>query len=234
MILGARLGRGMSASQVSEASPTSQGPDEGQGVIKDKFGHKLDGWVQRVLPFLFRGRIDPNLLTILGAMLCLAAAAAFGAGQFVAGSIVLAVGGLCDLVDGVVARYHGIETRFGAFLDSTLDRLVDIAVMLGLVIHFAAAGEQVTALVAATGLTSSVLTSYSKARAESLDLALPGGVVERGERIGLLIAGGILGLMVPALWILAVGSTATVVQRFEGARHALGSESDTSALNERD
>jgi hypothetical protein len=63
---------------------------------------------------------------------------------------------------------------------------------------------------------------------------LPGGVVERGERIGLLIAGGILGLMVPALWILAVGSTATVVQRFEGARHALGSESDTSALSERD
>ncbi len=203
-------------------------------MIKEKFGHKLDGWVQTVLPFLFKGSIDPNLLTVVGAMLCLVAAAAFGAGQFLAGGLLLALGGLCDLVDGVVARYHGIETRFGAFLDSTLDRLADMAIMLGLVIHFALAGDQITALVAATGLIASVLTSYTRARAEALNIAMPGGVVERGERIGLLIAGGILGLMVPALWILAVGSTATVVQRFEGARQALETPPDTSVLSERD
>lgn len=203
-------------------------------MIKEKFGHKLDGWVQTVLPFLFKGSIDPNLLTVVGAMLCLVAAAAFGAGQFLAGGLLLALGGLCDLVDGVVARYHGIETRFGAFLDSTLDRLADMAIMLGLVIHFALAGDQITALVAATGLIASVLTSYTRARAEALNIAMPGGVVERGERIGLLIAGGILGLMVPALWILAVGSTATVVQRFEGARQALETPPDTSVLRERD
>ena len=91
-----------------------------------------------------------------------------------------------------------------------------------------------TALVASLGLTASILTSYTRARAESLNINLPGGVVERGERIGLLIAGGILGLMVPALWILAVGSSATVVQRFEGARHALDAEQEASALGERD
>lgn len=203
-------------------------------MIKEKFGHKLDQWIKAILPFLFRGRIDPNLLTILGAMLCLVAAAAFAAGQFRVGAFLLATGGFCDLIDGVVARHHGIETQFGAFLDSTLDRLVDMAVMLGLVIHFALSGDQMTALVAATGLTSSVLTSYTRARAESLDLILDGGVVERGERIGLLIAGGLLGLMVPALWILAVGSTATVVQRFEGARQALDSEPESSILRERD
>ena len=180
-------------------------------MIKEKFGHRLDTWIHSILPFLFKGRIDPNLLTILGAMLCLVAAAAFGAGQFFVGALLLAAGGFCDLVDGVVARFHGIETRFGAFLDSTLDRLVDMAVMLGLVVHFALEGDQVTALVASMGLIASVLTSYTRARAESLNLSMPGGVVERGERIGLLIAGGILGLMVPALWILAVGSSATVV-----------------------
>jgi CDP-diacylglycerol--glycerol-3-phosphate 3-phosphatidyltransferase len=211
-----------------------RGPDESLGVIKEKFGHKLDAWICGALPFLFKGRIDPNLLTILGAMLSLVAAAAFGAGEFVAGALLLAVGGFCDMVDGVVARHHGIETQFGAFLDSTLDRLVDMAVMLGLVIHFAQAGDQVTALVAATGLVSSVLTSYTRARAESLNFVLPGGVVERGERIGLLIAGGILGLMVPALWLLAVGSSATVVQRFEGARHGLGSNPESPALPDRD
>lgn len=203
-------------------------------MIKEKFGHKLDGWVRAVLPFFFKGSIDPNVLTVVGAMLCLVAAAAFGAGQFLAGALLLALGGLCDLVDGVVARYHGIETRFGAFLDSTLDRLVDMAIMLGLVIHFALAGDQITALVAATGLIASVLTSYTRARAEALNISMPGGVVERGERIGLLIAGGILGLMVPALWILAVGSAATVVQRFESARQALDTEQDASALGERD
>ncbi|MDG2334639.1 MAG: CDP-alcohol phosphatidyltransferase family protein [Myxococcota bacterium] len=203
-------------------------------MIKEKFGHKLDQWIQAALPFLFKGRIDPNLLTILGAMICLVAAAAFGAGQFLAGAILLAFGGLCDLVDGVVARHQGIETKFGAFLDSTLDRLVDMAVMLGLIIHFAMAGDQMTTLVAATGLTSSILTSYTRARAESLDLILDGGVVERGERIGLLIAGGALGLMVPALWILAVGSSATVVQRFESARQSLDSRDESSALQGRD
>ena len=208
--------------------------DESPVVIKEKFGHRLDSWVQTLFPFLFKGRIDPNLLTILGAMLCLVAAAAFGAGQFFAGALLLAIGGLCDLVDGVVARFHGIETRFGAFLDSTLDRLVDMAVMLGLIIHFAMLGDQMTALVASTGLTASILTSYTRARAESLNLNLPGGVVERGERIGLLIAGGILGLMVPALWILAVGSSATVVQRFEGARQALDVEQEASVLSEKD
>ncbi|MCS5635084.1 MAG: CDP-alcohol phosphatidyltransferase family protein [Myxococcota bacterium] len=203
-------------------------------MIKEKYGHKLDEWIRMVFPFLFKGQIDPNLLTILGAMVCLVAAAAFGAGQFFVGAVLLAIGGLCDLVDGVVARHHAIETKFGAFLDSTLDRLVDMAVMLGLIIHFALAGDQITALVAATGLMASVLTSYTRARAESLNLALPGGVVERGERIGLLIAGGLLGLMVPALWILAVGSTATVVQRFEGARQALDAERENSPLGESD
>jgi CDP-diacylglycerol--glycerol-3-phosphate 3-phosphatidyltransferase len=203
-------------------------------MIKEKYGHKLDELIRMIFPFLFKGQIDPNLLTILGAMLCLVAAAAFGAGQFFVGAVLLAIGGLCDLVDGVVARHHGIETKFGAFLDSTLDRLVDMAVMLGLIIHFALVGDQVTALVAAMGLMASVLTSYTRARAESLNLALPGGVVERGERIGLLIAGGVLGLMAPALWILAVGSTATVVQRFEGARQALDAERENSPLGESD
>jgi len=203
-------------------------------MIKEKYGHKLDELIKMIFPFLFKGQIDPNLLTILGAMLCLVAAAAFGAGQFFVGAVLLAIGGLCDLVDGVVARHHGIETKFGAFLDSTLDRLVDMAVMLGLIFHFALVGDQITALVAATGLMASVLTSYTRARAESLNLALPGGIVERGERIGLLIAGGVLGLMAPALWILAVGSTATVVQRFEGARQALDAERENSPLGESD
>jgi CDP-diacylglycerol--glycerol-3-phosphate 3-phosphatidyltransferase len=193
-------------------------------VIKDKFGHKLDQWIQTIFPFLFKRPVDPNLLTVVGAGVCLAAAVAFGMGEFVLGGLLLTLGGLCDLVDGVVARHFGISSAFGAFLDSTLDRLVDMAVLLALVVFYVGQGDVTTALVAGVGLVSSVLTSYTKARAEAIDVSMPGGFVERGERIVLIVAGGVLGLMQPALWVLAVGATATVVQRFDSARRAFGAQ----------
>ena len=99
--------------------------------------------------------------------------------------------------------------------------------LLALVVHYALAGDQSTALVAGVGMMASVLTSYTKARAEAIHVELPGGsIVERGERIVLLIAGGLFGVMVIALWILAVGATATVVQRFTSARRALAAQDD--------
>jgi len=193
-------------------------------VIKDKYGHKLDQWIQAIFPFLFKTKIDPNILTVLGAAICVCGAVAFGMGEFVLGGFLLWGGGMCDLVDGVVARHHGSSTDFGAFLDSTLDRLVDMAVLIALVIFFTQAGDMTTALLASTGLIASVLTSYTKANAAAKNVDLPGGIIERGERIFLICAGGILGIMVPALWVLAVGSTATVVQRFTGAQRAMARE----------
>ncbi len=191
-------------------------------MIKQKYGHKLDQWIKTIFPFLFARQVDPDLLTVVGAGICVAGAIAFGMDHFVAGALLLTLGGLCDLVDGVVARHFGISSPFGAFLDSTLDRLVDMVVLLALVVHYMGTGDRTTALVAAVGLVSSVLTSYTKARAESIDVSMPGGLIERGERIVLIVAGGLFGVMQPALWILAVGSTATVVQRFDAARRAFG------------
>jgi phosphatidylglycerophosphate synthase len=190
-------------------------------VIKDKFGKDLDGFVQKLFPFLFRRPIDPNLLTVLGTAVCIAAAVAFAQGMMLTGALLLWAGGLFDLVDGVVARHFGISSAFGAFLDSTLDRLVDMAVLTGLCIHYAATGDLVTATVAGVALAASVLTSYTRARAEGLDIELNVGIVERGERVILLVAGGVFGIMKGALWVLAVGATATVVQRFVAARRHL-------------
>jgi CDP-diacylglycerol--glycerol-3-phosphate 3-phosphatidyltransferase len=207
-------------------------------VIKEKFGPKLDQWIQTIFPLLFKRQVDPNLLTVVGAGVCVAAAIAFGMGQFVLGAVLLALGGLCDLVDGVVARHFDISSVFGAFLDSTLDRLVDMVVLLALVFHYVQVGDVTTGLVAGVGLVSSVLTSYTKARAEAIDVSMPGGFIERGERIVLIIAGGLFGLMEPALWILAVGATATVVQRFDSARRSFDSqdqpeaETDASGANQ--
>lgn len=186
-------------------------------MIKSRFGDRVDGVIHRLLPFLFYKPVNPNLLTVLGALISLIAATALALGWFVAGGLLVLLGGACDLVDGVIARHHGLSTRFGAFLDSTLDRLADMALLLGIAMYYALQGEPGYVLLAGYTLVSTVLVSYAQARAE---LVVPGfrvGLLERAERVGILALGALLGLLVPALWIIAIGSTITVIQRFTHA-----------------
>ncbi len=190
-------------------------------MIKAKFGDRLDEWLQRLLPFLFRRRLNPNLMTLTGALICLVAAVAFSAGWFVAGGLLMLVGGAFDLLDGVVARSHGIATRFGAFLDSTLDRVVDMALLLGMAMHYVHEGEPGHVLLAGYVLATSVLVSYTQARAELVLPSFRVGLFERGERILVLAAGALSGFLVAALWIVAIGSTATVIQRFTRAHREM-------------
>jgi len=190
-------------------------------VIKAKFGDRLDEWFRRLLPFLFRRRLNPNALTVIGALICLVAAVAFSAGWFVAGGVLMLTGGAFDLLDGVVARSHGIATRFGAFLDSTLDRVVDMALLLGIAMHYVLEGEPGRVLLAGYVLATSVLVSYTQARAELVLPSFRVGLFERGERILVLAAGALSGFLVAALWIVAIGSTATVIQRFTRAHREM-------------
>ena len=118
---------------------------------------------------------------------------AFAAGAFPLAGCLLVAGGFFDLVDGVVARHFGISTRFGAFLDSSLDRVVDILVMSGLLVFYVREPSSVGVALCAR---------------------MPGGLLERGERVGLLAAAAILGFVWPVLWVLAVGTVVTVGQRF--------------------
>lgn len=183
-------------------------------MIKAKFGDRLDGWIVAAFPFLLRHSISPNLLTVIGTLISLGSATAFAFGRFALGGWLIAAGGLFDLVDGVVARRHGTATAFGAFLDSTMDRLADMAILLGVMIHFAARGDEGTVLLAGVALIAAVLTSYAKARAEQWVSSFEGGLLERGERLFVLAAGAVSGYLVAALWILAVLGTGTVVYRF--------------------
>ena len=136
-------------------------------MIKSTFGERLDALIHRVFPFLFVRRIDPNLLTVCGAVVSAAAAVAFMQGRFPLGGVLILAGGFFDLVDGVVARHHGISTRFGAFLDSTMDRLVDMALFLGLMLHFATAGQTRWVLLTGVASIATVLVSYAQAKAEA-------------------------------------------------------------------
>jgi phosphatidylglycerophosphate synthase len=196
-------------------------------VIKSRFGEGLDQRIQQFFPFLFRRRLDPNLLSVCGVAVSLGAAWAFAEGAFVLGGLLVLGGGFFDLVDGVVARHNGTSSRWGAFLDSSLDRLVDMALLLGILMHYAREGAFGVAWLAAVALVATVMVSYTKARAESIVPDFKGGLLERAERVLILVAGAFLGLVPLALGLVAVGSVITAWQRMVLA-HRRMSEIDTA------
>jgi soluble lytic murein transglycosylase len=170
---------------------------------------------------LFRLRLRPNHLTVMGLAVSLLAAAAFIAGHTQGAGVLLILAGLFDLFDGSLARASGQVTEFGAFLDSVIDRYSDLVVLLGIVVFFARTPHARGALVAMAGLVGSVMVSYTKARAESIGIACNVGVMERPERMICLIAGALFGLMEPALWVLAILANITALQRILYTRRQL-------------
>jgi len=192
-------------------------------VIKARLGDRLDAWLKAALPFLFRRPLDPNALTVLGTLVSLGASVAFGLGEFEWAGVLMLAGGAFDLVDGVFARHFGTTSAFGAFLDSTLDRLADMTLLVGIAVHYGSEGEIVYLLLTCWALVATVLVSYAKARAEYWVPQVDGGLLERGERIGLLAIGAILNVMVPILWVIGVLGTYTVVQRMIGAHRQMSS-----------
>jgi phosphatidylglycerophosphate synthase len=190
-------------------------------VLKAKFGTDLDAALLRFLPFLARTRIRPDTLTVAGVGLSLAAAAAFAWGRPFLAAIALGIGGVCDLLDGVIARHQGTSSPAGAFFDSAMDRVSDLLVLCGIAVGMARAQDVGGVVLVSWALIGSVMTSYTRARAEAHISRLSVGLMERGERVALLALGALFGLVKPALWVIAIGATITTVQRFLAARRLL-------------
>jgi CDP-diacylglycerol--glycerol-3-phosphate 3-phosphatidyltransferase len=180
---------------------------------------------------LARGGVTPDLITIVGTVGAAAGAILlFGTGQLFWGTVVVTFFVLLDLLDGALARARGGGSLFGAVLDSTGDRIADAAVFGALIWWFSGPGDnRLLALLALLCLVLGVLTSYVKARAEGVGLPCDVGIVERLERLLLVLFGtGLAGLGVPyalhvGLWVLLVGSAVTVAQRVaEVHRQAAG------------
>jgi CDP-diacylglycerol--glycerol-3-phosphate 3-phosphatidyltransferase len=171
---------------------------------------------------LARSGVNPDVITVIGTVGVVGAALGFyPRGSLFLGSLIVTVFVLLDMVDGALARARGITSPWGAFLDSTLDRVADAAIFSGLVWWFASGGDEpILAGVALYCLVSGVIVSYAKARAEGLGMRCDVGLAERSERlIVILTATGIAGLGVPfiqaiGLWLLAAAATWTVGQRF--------------------
>ena len=170
-------------------------------------------WSDPVGRVLFRLRLRPNHLTVIGLVVSFFAAGAFIAGHLRSAGMLLVLAGLCDLLDGSLARASGQVTAFGAFLDSVIDRYSDLVVLLGIVVLFARTPNARGALVAMAGLVGSVMVSYTKARAASIGIECNVGVMERPERMICLIAGALLDQLELALWVLAILANVTALQR---------------------
>lgn len=165
-------------------------------------------------------RVRPDTLTVIGWTLALGAAVLFGAGHpRIAGAVML-LGGLFDALDGAVARESDRMTSFGAFLDSTLDRLSESAVFVGLVFFYASTSRPLETMLAGLAMTFSLLTSYTRARAEGLNIPCEVGLLERAGRVVILSAFSILGLLTVGLALVAAGALVTTVQRVLHVRRA--------------
>jgi CDP-diacylglycerol---glycerol-3-phosphate 3-phosphatidyltransferase len=158
-------------------------------------------------------RLRPNQLSCFGLVSSMVAAASFAGNQLRVGALFMALAGVLDILDGSLARVSGQASPFGAFLDSVLDRYSDLLVLAGLVFLFARLGRREAVVAVLLALIGTVMVSYTRARAESVDVECRVGLMERGERMLVLIAGALLDLLVPAVWLVAIGANATAVHR---------------------
>ena len=169
-----------------------------------------------VVAFLARTPLTPSALTWLGFVLAVAAAVLIAGGSLIAAGIMVLVAGFFDMLDGALARRIERVTRFGAVLDSTLDRLSEAALLLGVLALWAAEGWTAGVMLAGITLTASLLVSYIRARAEALGLECRSGLFTRPERVIVLALGLLLDQLFIALVIIAVLSFFTVAQRLAG------------------
>ncbi len=158
--------------------------------------------------------ITPNGISIIGFLLTVVASALLAIGELQWGGVVLLLAATCDMLDGSLARYSNQVSKFGAFLDSTLDRYSESITLLGLTFFYAShIQNQMQLVLIFLALIGSWMVSYTRARAEGLQIECKGGVLQRPERIAILITGLILGWMVPILWVLAILTNITALQR---------------------
>jgi CDP-diacylglycerol--glycerol-3-phosphate 3-phosphatidyltransferase len=195
-------------------------------MFVDGIGRGAQRIIDAMVRWLAAGHINPNVLTVIGVALNVGCGLLFGFGQFFWAGIVLIIANLFDMLDGQVARLSGRVTRFGGFLYSSLDRLSDMVIFVGLMVFYARDTEfhsTLNVFLAGAGLMGSVMVSYASARAESLIPKCDVGFLRRPERVVLFIIGALsshpgsnnyfANRMPAVLWVLAIGSYWTFAHR---------------------
>jgi CDP-diacylglycerol--glycerol-3-phosphate 3-phosphatidyltransferase len=202
-------------------------------------GASIGRGAMRIINSMVRGLdslgVPPNILTIIGVSINVFCGVLFALGDFFWAGIVLIVANLFDMLDGNVARLSGRVTRYGGFLDSTLDRMSDMGVFLGIMVFYARITDHhstMNVFLGGVGMIMSVLVSYATARSEGLGVKANVGFLQRPERVVLFIIGALstwnwssenwfANRMPQVLWVLAVGSLWTFIQRMRFIRGKL-------------
>lgn len=184
---------------------------------------------------LIESRLTPNSISITGLLLCIVAAVLVAERYFFLAGLAFIIGSVCDTLDGRYSRMSGKGSAFGAFLDSTLDRIEEGIVLTAVAAYFAERGDQLAVAACVVAVLASLMVSYTRARAEALGVECKVGIATRAVRVVILSAGLVLArgasladfeLLEPAVYVLAGLSTVTVLQRIVHVRKALMAQDD--------
>jgi len=189
------------------------GRPSGPETLTDWLRARFSGIIEPIAREVAGVGIGPNTISVLGFLLQVGVGLLFFGGRFRVGGLILFFGAPLDALDGAVARASQRDGRFGAFLDSTLDRLSDAVLILGLTAYQIRGGGHVEVALLLTALVAAFMVSYTRARAESLGASCKVGLLTRLERILLIAVLAALGLTTLLAWALAILSAITVFQR---------------------
>jgi CDP-diacylglycerol---glycerol-3-phosphate 3-phosphatidyltransferase len=182
------------------------------------------GWIAaplgQIAAWLDTTGVSPNTLTLIGFLLTVIVALVLAAGQLLWGGLLLILAALFDTLDGALARHAGKTSLFGAFFDSVMDRFSEAVTLVALIWYYSGQADGRTPVVLlAAALVGSLMVSYTRARAEAVGVECKEGFFQRTERIVVLILGLVTGWMLPVLWILAIFTNFTALQRILDVRH---------------
>lgn len=188
-------------------------------LLPESLQHVFMNLLAPLIRVLARWGVHPNSFTLAGVVITSMAAAALMMGHLRIGGVFILIGGLCDSIDGSLARSVGKASRFGALFDSAMDRYSEFVLFLGIGAYFAMLKDYSACVVAFFALCGSIMVSYTRARAESLGFESSAGLMQRAERIVLLGLGAVIHPLAfkLSLWLVAILANYTTVQRI---RHA--------------
>jgi CDP-diacylglycerol--glycerol-3-phosphate 3-phosphatidyltransferase len=192
--------------------------EEKKSTLTDQARVRFKGILDPIAAFLNRIGLMPNTVTILGLIGNTAGAVFLARGQMTIGGILILLMGPVDALDGTMARLRGEASEFGAFVDSVTDRYSELVIYGGLIFYYAQMGEWIPAMLAYFAASGSVLVSYTRARAQSLGYETKVGILTRMERYLVMAPLLVLNLPIPMLWIMAVLTNITAVQRIYDIR----------------
>jgi len=190
-------------------------------MLRDRIHRSIDRQLLAPCRILARLGVRPNHITLAGTLICLLGALLVAADYLVLGGLTWLAGSALDMLDGALARSQNQVSRGGAFLDSTLDRISEGVLFTAIAYHFASRGAAAEAALTVLALLGALLVSYTRARAEALGAECKVGIITRAERVVLLSLGLCLGLVAPAIVLLALLGAIAVAQRIHHTLHEL-------------